>query len=331
VGSNPTAASLDSPAQAGLFRFSGGIWLALLAWVQIPPRPGLGQTDPPGFKPHGISIGFVGINSPYRCGYGFVLPPRHSSADAAFGPPADHQTQPTQPRFGGADSFLVGNRLASLAGVQIPPRPGLGQTDPPGFKPHGIPTGFVDFISPYHFGYGFVSPPRHSGADATFGPPADHQTQPTQPRFGGADSFLVGNRLASLAWVQIPPRPGLGQTDPPGFKPHGIPTGFVDFISPYHFGYGFVSPPRHSGADATFGPSADHQTQPTQPRFGGAVSLFGWDLARFARVGSNPVDEVDRIRTRTTWRSCAGLLGGTSLPAKETSRCDASRTLTDAC
>ena len=115
-----------------------------------------------------------------------------------------------------------------------------------------------------------------------------HRGLSGQPRSGGAVSFLVGIWLALLAWVQIPPRPGLGQTDPPGVKPHGIPTGFVDFISPYHFGYGFVSPPRHSGADATFGPSADHQTQPTQPRFGGAVSLFGWDLARFARVGSNP-------------------------------------------
>ena len=31
-----------------------------------------------------------------------------------------------------------------------------------------------------------------------------------------------------------------------------------------------------------------HRGLQTQPRSGGAVSLFGWDLARVARVGSNP-------------------------------------------
>ena len=50
-----------------------------------------------------------------------------------------------------------------------------------------------------------------------------------------------------------------------GFHPRGIPLGFVGFDSPDRCGYSFVSPPRHSGASADFGPSALPRTEP-RPR-----------------------------------------------------------------
>ena len=69
---------------------------AFASHAQDEPRPCL--TDTPGFNPRGIPTSVVGFDSPYRCGYGFVSPPRHSSADTDFGPSTIRQTEPNAAR-----------------------------------------------------------------------------------------------------------------------------------------------------------------------------------------------------------------------------------------